>query len=438
MQNRINLLEMITILLYNLMFLFQGYFNKILVISGGMLFFLFFILSKRKKYSITERLTILLCIYIPTSFTSVLATSYGSLPLTWFNLTLIMLYVLILFRKFKKSFYFFSPFVMIFYGLYSFLINEDLMDPFKQLMTIVLFLISFFVGEYLRKFSNKRFLEIINQYYILSIILYCISIIIQAFMYNRFGIRVGYFDIIGNNRIVMAGLMNDYSFGSLFIATGMIVYLIEYMEEKKISTYKFLFIEILMFFSILKVNSRTGLFAFLIISLFYFIYKRNFKSILILLCLFITIPFILNIVAKQRGGQALLSTSGRINLNKIAIENFANNILLGVGLGVGRWRMLNGVVLPHNLITQYLAQLGLIGSLIFHSNFVVLFIKYIRYKSLYLWPIIVTLIGAMAIPDIVSSRFLSVLVILAIISSKKFKVKYTKDGRYEKSRKINV
>lgn len=428
--------EIIIIFFYNLLMLFHQIIGLGITTVLGILFFIWFISRNIRVWNLFQKLIFLICIYVPTSFLSIIGTSYGSLPITWFNISIMMICILIILNGFSNGFYLQSVLLMISFGILSFFSSQDIIDSAKQLMNIILFILAFFIGENTSKWSSKQFILKLKRYYIVSVFSFSTIVMLQFIFKEFINIKLGYQAVMGINRVVFGGLMNDYSFATLYIATGSMLIFIEYIDGKSINTIKFIGLEIYFMIAMLIANSRTGLFALLVsvgIYLLVKVFKGNIKSIVILLGIIIIIPFILSYIVKSRGGQALLESSGRTSLFKLAIEIFYENPLFGLGLGTNKWMNYTGKVLPHNLIAQYLAQMGIIGSLIFYSNFVVLIKKYLKYRSEFWWVILLVLVGSMAIPDIVSSRFLTVLVIVTIASSLNNKKELAGEF-YEKSR----
>ncbi|MFP3846776.1 O-antigen ligase family protein [Priestia filamentosa] len=433
-----NLYEILIISLYNISILFYQIIGQPFTMLLGFGMFIWFIQRKRGGWNVPQKLTFLSCIYVPTSFISILGTSYGSFPLTWYHVVLISLYIVILFRGFKIGFYFFSPLMMLLLGGYSLFISVSVSDTAKQLLTISFFLISFFIGEQLSKDINESFVKKLKFYYLVSVFSFALVIIVQRISAEYFGLTVGYYNVIGSNRVVSAGLMNDYSFATLYIATGAIILIMDYIGNKGIKTVPFLFFQVFLFISMLLANSRTGLFALAATMVLYLglkIIQGKKKALLIVVSFLLITPYIINYIVDSRGGQSITEDSGRINLLYLAFEKFYENPFFGVGLGISNWSTLTGNVLPHNMIAQYLAQLGIIGSLLFYSNFLVFINKYFKFRSEFLWVIGTVLIGAMIIPDIVSSRYLSILVIMTIVSSINIK-RNLEVKSHEKGRKI--
>jgi hypothetical protein len=409
------------ILAYNIVMLFYEKINAMIIIALGIMFFFWFLYKYGGKWNFFQLLSFLVCIYVPTSFVSIIGTDYGAVPVTWFNLITIVLFILILFKRIKINYFFFSPLIMLIFGLLTITKSYDVIDSSKQLLTIILFLISFFIGEFLSQYSSKDYNIKLKSFYFISVISYSIVIVIQK-LCSLLNVKVGYQDVIGSGRVVFAGLMNDYSFATLYVATGAIILVIDYIDRKKIGLLKFIILESFLLCTILIINSRTGLAAFAVTVALYLIVKiarGNLKGILLLILLAIPIPSILAYIVENRGGQSFFEGSGRVELIYAAIQIFVQHPFIGVGFGLNNLYIITGIRVPHNLIAQYLAQFGVIGAGIFFSNFVVLCFKYLRFQSKYFWVLLTILLGSMLIPDIVSSRFLSVIVIMTIIASVK-------------------
>lgn len=419
----IDIISCFWIIAYNILMLFYQKISVIIILIIGISFTTWFIYKQLKEWNIYQVLSFLLIIYIPTSFVSIIGTTYGSLPFTWFNFILIILFLMALFKGFHLNYFFFSLILMMIFGLLSLPKSIDILDSLKQLLTIMLFLLSFIVGEFLRKYTNKEYIVKLKSFYFLSVISFSLVVIIQKICSNV-NIVVGYQNILGIGRTVYGGLMNDYSFATLYIATGAILLVIDYFNRTGLNILYFIFIESLFVIAMLIVNSRTGLVAFAFTSVLYLVIKiakGSLKSIFIFILLLIPIPSVFSYINESRGGQSLLDSSGRVELFYSAFTVFFEHPFIGVGFGLKNLYALTGMYVPHNLIAQYLAQFGLVGSTIFFSTIVFFSSKYLSFQSQYTWVLFTTLVGSMFIPDIVSSRFLSVLIIITIISSTKNK-----------------
>lgn len=271
--------------------------------------------------------------------------------------------------------------------------------------------------------------------YLGSTLAVALQIIIQKFFADTTGIKLGHAaDMM--NREAYGGLMGDYSFATLYIATGFMLLILLYLEFKIINFLKFVLISIVLLYGMISVTSRTGFVALGAVLLFYFSVERDkFKvrqMVLLLLSLSIAIPYLFDMMIANRG-EGITSTSGRYE-NYVAVFNFfADNIFMGVGLGLKNLYQQTGEIVPHNFFIQYLTQVGIIGTTIILSPFLYYYKLNIRYSNGLKYLFFIISIGAMFIPDIVSSRFLYGVLILISASTKRCGKWRNCNKKYEKS-----
>ncbi|MFC3748201.1 O-antigen ligase family protein [Paenibacillus sp. GCM10012306] len=409
-------------ILYDVSMIFYELLNNSIVgifsaIIAGYLFFLFF-----TKTNVFQALFYMMIVFIPTSFVSIIGTSYGDFPLSWFTLISIILFLTVAFKgKLNKIYFLLLIFFATFCSITLFKV-ESVPDALKQILTICLFLFSFSIGEQLKKSYNSTFMNEINFLYIMSVVGLSLQVLMQQLYILNTGEKIGHYTIYGFGRITYAGLMNDFSFTTLYIATGAMLVLVLYFEEKKIKFYQLIIMEILFVYTILIVNSRTGLYVFLILASIYItkkIIKGNVKALSFVLIIVFSLPYIYNYIMISRGGQALFDGSGRIGNYQDALAAFSENFFMGAGFGLNNLYSATGAGAPHNFFLQYLAQSGIIGTLLLIANLIILFKKDINKFNNIRWVIYIILCGSMLIPDIVSSRFFSVVIVMAMISSQK-------------------
>ena len=247
---------------------------------------------------------------------------------------------------------------------------------------------------------------------------YTLQIFAQYISNNYLHIAIGNISYMGTGRISYAALFSDYIFSSLYIVSGMMILLI-WVYKRQIKLLYFFTCIVYLGIGTLIVNARTGLYAFVAVSIVFLLI--NFKintgfTIVIAIAAIIVFPKILTIILAGRGGQSLFDSSNRLELIIESIPVIFNNLLFGVGLGLDTVVKYTGTV-PHNLIVQYLVQLGFIGIIPLVFFFLELF-KKINIKKNSTWVLFVILLGAMFIPDIVSSRFLNIFVILFFLESR--------------------
>lgn len=424
-ESNISKIEKIILLIYNILILFAKQIPSLVVLLGGILFIGYIMFRFKKVFKIQERLLVLLCLLAPTSFVSILGTGYGELPITWFHIVTCILIITIVVKPFKINMFFILPIIFIAFSLITLFRVSNIIDALKQIMTITIFLFSFFIADQFKNVSSELVEKKLSEYYITNIDIFIVIVMLQKILISQFNILVGH-SVAYTGRKIYAGYMTDYSFATLYIATGALLLVVRFFDKKEEVSWKnFIIRETLYLVGMLTVNSRTGLFAFILTAGIFVVIKMikgNLKSFIIVLLAIVILPMIFEQVSLLRGGQALLDDSGRTSGYINALEIFMDNPLIGCGFGLGNLRAVYGIGVPHNLVIQYLAQMGIIGLGIFSSLFIIMFIKYNAYLNIYIWIIIEIFIGAMAIPDIVSSRFLSIIIIMFILKANRNKL----------------
>ena len=81
--------------IYSIVMLFYSLLPSMLIMEISFLFFMYAFITLKKYYNNIDTFIIMSVIAIPTSTISVLGTSYSGLPLTWFNLLVLLTVVLI-------------------------------------------------------------------------------------------------------------------------------------------------------------------------------------------------------------------------------------------------------------------------------------------------------------------------------------------------------
>lgn len=399
--------------IYNLLLLFVS--NAFFIMFIQLFYYIIFYFMNRHNEKTAHIILYCMILSIPGSFLSIIGTSTSDFPLSWF-LTFTLILFIYSIKKIKKIYLYVIIFFLV-VCILNFSKCASITGMLKQMLMIMIFMFSFIIGYFLSSSEKNRKMiyKLTEKLYLISVGTYTLQIVSQYALNNFFNVRVGNISYMGIGRVSYAGLFSDYSFSSLYIATGMIILLI-WMCKKQISFIYFFISIIYLGVGILIVNSRTGLYSFLIIAALYLMFnlKTNIKFVIFIGIIGILIlPGIMKIVFNNRGGQALLDSSNRLELINQSIPIIFDHIFFGIGLGLDT--LINYVdSVPHNLFVQYFLQFGLIGFmpiLYFLGNLVVKF----KNSKNSTWIMFTVLLGSMFIPDIVSSRFLNVIIILFFI-----------------------
>lgn len=408
-----NRIDKIVYILFCLMVLFYNQSSNWMICIIQFLFFCWYLFRKYKKVDLNIVFLSMFILSIPVSFVSILGTDSGSFPLTWYMFFLLILFV-INFKSIKKQ-YLFLSFVFTFIVIISLFQSISLEGLVKQALMIYCLIFSFFIGYNMKKKYKCYYLYLLDIY-LISVKSYVFQIVLQFILYNLFNIKIGLIDIMGNGRIVYSALFNDYSFASLYIATGLIVYFIRLYTKRSIIFQNIINI-VFLTVGIFIVNSRTGLYSFAVVLVLYFILNWNKNvaiSALLVIISIILVPDLLDLIISQRGGQALLDSSNRNILVIEGLKIFFDNPIIGIGLGLD-----NSIkyikTIPHNFFVQYLMQIGIIGTGAIVGFFVCIR-KEINYKKEAFWMLLIVLLGSMFIPDIVSSRYIQSIIIILFLN----------------------
>lgn len=386
-------------------------------------FFLFFI-RRKMGMSMDETLFMLTLCSINTSFTSILGGDYSKFPITWFMLSSLVLFVRILYIGIKKSAVFGLFFLWIAFFSISLIGKEsfDYMEAVKQFINLDLFLLSILVGENLN-FSKDR-VDYFKKIYTDSTLIFALLICIQAFIYNLSGVFYGTGDTY-STRVTFAASFTDYSFASLYIASGIVLLVVQIMErEISINQMQILLKLAILFAGMILGNARTGVAAMIVVVFFYLFRKiLQGNKYAITLCL-ISIPvaaFVINQQVESRGGQNFLDSSGRFDNYMTGLKVFLENPIMGVGFGIDNYtqNLVNVIeAIPHNMIIQFLAQFGMIGTTLLLVMLFEPFRIALAGKTPQAWALLAVFAGAMLIPDIASSHYAGVLIVISMAGYK--------------------
>ena len=162
---------------------------------------------------------------IPGSFLSILGTPTSIFPLSWFIVFSLLLFFYSLKRVKKK--YFFAILLFLLICMFSIFKSVTIIGLIKQAMMIILFMLSFIIGNNMSNDKEKHVLfKTSEKLYLISVISYTLQIFAQYISNNYLHIAIGNISYMGTGRISYAALFSDYSFSSLYIVSGMMILLI--------------------------------------------------------------------------------------------------------------------------------------------------------------------------------------------------------------------
>ena len=408
---------LIVVIFASSLIIFSRVMNKIVVAT----FLLFFIASsimywkKRTTFLTSLMLTAIAC--LPMSFISILGTKTSSFPLSWFHVLIIFIGIYIFVRFGVNTVYLLIISIICAYLFVSSMFQPYVIDSLSQLLVIIMFLCSFLICDfYARNTHIQNTYLLAYKVYLASVLGFSLQVIFQYIAFNLCGIDLGRTAEMAQ-RTAYAGTFGDYSFASLFIATGILAMIIYYFNYRNGSLFLFIINEMLFFLALLITSARTGIVAFILTFMAFIIFrikKINLFYLILIIIFGFGIPFYFKLLMASRGGnQSVLDGSGRTATYIMSFKYILKNPLFGNGLGAKNLFLNTGLItFPHNFFLQYILQIGFVGTGLLISLLFIYSLNYFFHGGLSKWLVLLVFIGAMFIPDIVSSRYLGVLIIL--------------------------
>lgn len=423
----INLFFIIVLLLHALMISnpFPGPVMLLITIS----FFLFaFVRSKKNTQSTTTVILQLMCYSIPLSWRNIFGGDYGSLPISWFYIlgAILMLHLVILKKPIhlnKADFRVFILSIIVIIFTFIPLINSAyISQALSQFITVqfhnILILIVILKGN----FINKEDYNLIQKSYIFAGLLASSGVLIQYILFQQ-GIIIGDINYL-NNRTSFNFLFSDASHSSLYFATTAFLAIL-YTNNQGDSNHNFNYylITIITLLGAAATSARTGLIVFFFVFFIYILIGQRGAVKKILFTFFGVlaglgaIKIFLTIRPQTSLSSAILDSSNRTFGYDIALNLFYEKPIFGYGFGRDYLANLMGTSIPHLSFLQYMLQAGFIYAILI---FLIIIFALFRAKKLKLsesWLLIVTLIGTCLVPDIFSTRYITLLMAMIFLYS---------------------
>jgi O-antigen ligase len=367
----------------------------------------------------------LLTLSVPVSFRSITGGSYGDLPISYFNLFLLLLTLCTTASLFTKSFFRLRPIIFIAtssllifmtFVTISLLNSSDFVSALKQYINLVAVCCGVISALILAQQRQAFSFEKLMDDYSLATLLTGVILAIQIVAANA-GVEIGQIDQYGSGRTAYGAFFTDYSFLALYLATGATIQLVK-LSSIRISKMSLLYLPFLLGMSAYT-SARTGLVACVASTALilgrHILIKRTIYRPYVYATFVIFAVMIAAVVLGRIRPDSFTSTSGRLDNYRLAVENFIENPLVGTGLGVSWYAEVFKTEIPHNLFLQYLVQIGAFGLIGLFIFILAIFVTALMTNRLIFEPFITMLVGSMFIPDTLNSRFF-IIFIIAIIT----------------------
>nr|WP_245363215.1 O-antigen ligase family protein [Cohnella thailandensis] len=170
-------------------------------------------------------------------------------------------------------------------------------------------------------------------------------------------------------------------------------------------------------------SARTGLVAFFIVYLIYIFVgqkgiSRKVMSLVIgVVALFSAYSLYKNVRQQSSIRDILFDSSDRDNGYEAAYNLFLQNPIFGHGFSIDYISSVMGQPIPHLSFLQYLVHGGIFYTLILFGVIFVAFLYAKKRKMNASWLILLTVLGTCLVPDIFSTRYITLLIVLVFLEN---------------------
>lgn len=404
----------------------------VIIFSITLIFFvLLYTVSKNKSRNTPTSLIQLMCYSIPLSWRNIFGGEYGDLPVSWFYLIGVLLAVhLILIKneiKLKPSLAKLSVIIgmILIFSIIPLLITNTsfIKQGVSQFIILcfhhVVILIAILKGNIISKDNILR----IEKSYVAVGLVTSLGIITQFILF-QLGFTIGtirYF----YNRQMFHFLFSDVSHATLYLATTSLLSIQLLSSDKKINKFKYTVIPIITLIGAAITSARTGLIVFFVVYITYILFGQNgiVKKVISLvagaIALFGAIAFSQVVRPQSSIYNALFDSSGRTAGYDVAIGMFLEKPFFGYGFSRDYIAGLMNAAIPHFSFLQYLIHAGVFYTVMIFGVIVFAYFYAKKYKMNESWIILLTVIGTCLVPDIFSTRYITLIILIVFLKNKK-------------------
>ena len=218
-------------------------------------------------------------------------------------------------------------------------------------------------------------------------------------------------------RVSFAFIFSDVSFESLYLSIVFFYCFIVFFKSNRKCRWRLtLYMSVLIAGAVLT-SARTGLFV-LFVTLFAFVFfklKKGIYKILLVIVLLLLMYIVIRVFYYVRSDEALLADTGRFDGYKKALSLLLEKPFIGYGFSRDYISEIMGCAIPHFSILQYAVHGGVVYSIMLIYNQYHIFKYAVRRKSVFVWPHLMILMGCCFIPDMLATRFISLITMLIVL-----------------------
>ena len=429
-------------ILYLIIFLLHGlaYNNPSMQILtfgvSSIFFFLKYRYLKKSVAHMSTRFVLLMAYSLPFSWRSIIAGDYGALPLSWFYLFGLFFIVSLILVKRKwvipknmLPILLTSIFVLIFSIIPILNSNPDFRSQaISQFIVIMFNFVMILSSLFVLNTMNEQDILKFKKIFVLGGYYTGLMLVLQFALFKLANFEFGKIDFLLNRELYYY-LFTDVSHGTLYLALTIFCAFDMFKQLKRSDKLKYLFFIIISLTGAALTSARTGLvilFAFLFVYILFkqkgFL-KKTLSIISFGLLLYVSVNIFL-IVRPQTDLASAFSGSGRIEGYLSALDFLFKKPLIGYGFSRDYISNLLGYDIPHLSILQYSIHGGIFYALIMYYNQFLIFLYSAKRNSTFAWLIAIVIVGTCLIPDMFATRFLTIIVMVALMETSSYEVSF--------------
>lgn len=395
----------------------------------SVLFFVIAYKTFKTRSNKTTALVQIMCYSIPLSFRNVLGGDYSDLPVTWFYLigAVLLIHLLSLKKEIKitsslSKVTLLVVLVIIFTVIPLLLTNSAFISQgFSQFIILsfhnIIILAAILKGNILGEHDAAK----IEKTYITAGFITSLGIITQFILF-KYGTIIGAIQY-HNNRVSFNFLFSDASHSTLYLATTAFLSILLLSYDSKYRTLKHTLIPIVILIGAGITSARTGLIVFFAVFIMYIfigqkgITKKLFSTLLGVIALVGAVLLFKTVRTQGSITDVLFDSSGRSDGYNVAIDMFLEKPFLGYGFSKDYIAGLMGYPIPHFSFLQYLIHAGIFYTVMIFGIIAFAYFYAKKRKMNESWLILMTVIGTCLIPDIFSTRYITLLMLMVFLKT---------------------
>lgn len=367
----------------------------------------------------------IICYSIPLSFRNIFGGDFSDLPLTWFYILGTIFMVNLLTVKTRKHNSFFSLlFLLIVLGmlfnLVPLLLTQSgyMNQGISQFISLTFHSLFLLMAVLRRGMISSVNIGNIQKSYVSVGLLTGLGILTQYILY-QYGLEIGIVKYY-NQRSSFNFLFSDASHATLYLATAAFLS-IQISAGKSRASFYYIICSVVIILCSAITSARTGLVVFFILLMIYILFKqKGIKKVFFVFSGSIAFWGAAEFYASVRQGSlrdVLFDSSGRLAGYDLAITAYLQKPFIGYGFGKDYIASLSGGTVPHFSFLQYMMHGGIFYAVIIFSVIIFSLLYASKHNMPESWLLALILIGTCLVPDIFSTRSITLLVAMVFLNS---------------------